>query len=80
MGMGMRAMARVGGGIAATALAAIFAAPAMAQDLLGQPVPAGLGLQTAQGLLDCIERLKRITFMVFTGTHVADGFSHEDNL
>ena len=47
MGMGMRAMARLGGGIAATALAAIFAAPAMAQDLLGQPVPAGLGLQTA---------------------------------
>jgi cytochrome c oxidase subunit 2 len=47
MGMGMRAMARLGGGIAATALAAIFAAPAMAQDVLGQPVPAGLGLQTA---------------------------------
>uniref|UniRef100_A0A0N5A107 NADH-ubiquinone oxidoreductase chain N n=1 Tax=Parastrongyloides trichosuri TaxID=131310 RepID=A0A0N5A107_PARTI len=35
MGMGMRAMARLGGGIAATALAAIFAAPAMAQDVLG---------------------------------------------
>lgn len=47
MGMGMRAMARLGGGIAATALAAFVAAPAMAQDILGQPTPAGLGLQTA---------------------------------
>ena len=47
MGMGMRAMARLGGGIAATALAAIFAAPAMAQDLLGQPTPAGIGFQPA---------------------------------
>ena len=47
MGMGTRAMARIGGGVAATALAAFVAAPAWAQDLLGQPTPGGIGLQPA---------------------------------
>lgn len=47
MGMGTRAMARIGGGVAATALAAFVAAPAWAQDVLGQPTPGGIGLQTA---------------------------------
>ncbi|HUH23904.1 MAG TPA: cytochrome c oxidase subunit II, partial [Brevundimonas sp.] len=47
MGMGTRAMARIGGGVAATALAAFVAAPAWAQDLLGQPTPGGINLQPA---------------------------------
>ncbi|MBD3835005.1 MAG: cytochrome c oxidase subunit II [Brevundimonas sp.] len=47
MGMGTRAMARIGGGVAATALAAFVAAPAWAQDLMGQPTPGGIGLQPA---------------------------------
>ncbi|WP_297933114.1 cytochrome c oxidase subunit II [uncultured Brevundimonas sp.] len=47
MGMGTRAMARIGGGFAATALAAFVAAPAWAQDLLGQPTPGGIDLQPA---------------------------------
>ncbi|WP_313003123.1 cytochrome c oxidase subunit II [Brevundimonas sp.] len=47
MGMGTRAMARIGGGVAATALAAFVAAPAWAQDLLGQPTPGGIDLQPA---------------------------------
>ncbi|NWE52435.1 cytochrome c oxidase subunit II [Brevundimonas sp. P7753] len=47
MGMGTRAMARIGGGVAATALAAFVAAPARAQDLMGQPTPGGIGLQPA---------------------------------
>lgn len=45
MGMGKRAMARVGAGIATSALAAFVAAPAWAQELLGQPTPGGIGLQ-----------------------------------
>jgi cytochrome c oxidase subunit 2 len=45
--MGTRAMARIGGGVAATALAAFVAAPAWAQDLLGQPTPGGIDLQPA---------------------------------
>jgi cytochrome c oxidase subunit 2 len=45
--MGTRAMARIGGGVAATALAAFVAAPAWAQDLMGQPTPGGIGLQPA---------------------------------
>ena len=49
MGMGTRAMARIGGGVAATALAAFVAAPAWAQDLLGQPTPGGIGLQPMPG-------------------------------
>ncbi|WEK57309.1 MAG: cytochrome c oxidase subunit II [Candidatus Brevundimonas phytovorans] len=40
-------MARIGGGVAATALAAFVAAPAWAQDLLGQPTPGGIDLQPA---------------------------------
>lgn len=47
MGMGTRAMARIGGGVAATALPAFVAAPAWAQDLMGQPTPGGIGLQPA---------------------------------
>ena len=47
MGMGTRAMARIGGGVGATALAAFVAAPAWAQDLLGQPTPGGIDLQPA---------------------------------
>ena len=46
MGMGTRARALIGGGMAALALA-IFAAPAVAQELIGQPTPGGLGLQPA---------------------------------
>ncbi|MEN5170547.1 cytochrome c oxidase subunit II [Brevundimonas pondensis] len=40
-------MARIGGGIAATALAAFVAAPAWAQDVLGQPTPGAIDLQPA---------------------------------
>ena len=47
MGMGTRAMARIGGGVAATALAAFVAAPAWAQDMLGQPTPGAIDLQPA---------------------------------
>lgn len=46
MGMGMRAKGLMGGGIA-SALALFAAAPAWAQDLMGQPTPGGLGLQPA---------------------------------
>jgi len=45
MGMGKRAMARVRAGVATSALAAFVAAPAWAQELLGQPTPGGIGLQ-----------------------------------
>ncbi len=51
MGMGMRAMARIGGNYALTALAAFAAAPAMAQELVGQPTPGGLGLQPGASVL-----------------------------
>ncbi|MGH7027458.1 cytochrome c oxidase subunit II, partial [Brevundimonas sp.] len=47
MGMGMRAMTRIGGGIATAAIAAFVAAPTWAQDLLGQPTPGGINLQPA---------------------------------
>lgn len=50
MGMGMRAMVRTGG-IASTALAAFAAVPAMAQDLMGQPTPGGIGFQPAASVL-----------------------------
>ncbi|MEG0818312.1 MAG: cytochrome c oxidase subunit II [Brevundimonas sp.] len=40
-------MARIGGGVAATALAAFVAAPAWAQDVLGQPTPGAIDLQPA---------------------------------
>jgi len=45
MGMGKRAMARLGAGIASSALAAFVAAPTWAQELLGQPTPGAIGLQ-----------------------------------
>ena len=47
MGMGKGAIARLGAGIASTALAAFVAAPAWAQELVGQPTPGAIGLQTA---------------------------------
>jgi cytochrome c oxidase subunit 2 len=47
MGMGKQALARIGGGVATAALAAFVAAPALAQDLLGQPTPGGINLQPA---------------------------------
>ena len=50
MGMGMRAMVRTGG-IASTALAALAAVPAMAQDLMGQPTPGAIGFQPAASVL-----------------------------
>jgi cytochrome c oxidase subunit 2 len=47
MGMGTRARATIGGGLAALSLA-VFAAPAWAKgDLMGQPTPGGIGLQPA---------------------------------
>ena len=47
MGMGTRARAIIGGGITALSLAVFSAAPAWAQDLMGQPTPGarGIGLQ-----------------------------------
>ena len=47
MGMGTRALGLIGGGATALALALFAAAPAVAQDLVGQPTPGGLGLQPA---------------------------------
>lgn len=47
MGMGKRAIARLGAGIASSALAAFVAAPTWAQELLGQPTPGAIGLQQA---------------------------------
>jgi cytochrome c oxidase subunit II len=47
MRLGKRALNGVMGGIATASLAAFFAAPAWAQDLMGQPTPGGIGLQPA---------------------------------
>ena len=47
MGMGTRAIARLGAGSATAALSAFVAAPTWAQELVGQPTPGAIGLQTA---------------------------------
>jgi cytochrome c oxidase subunit II len=48
MGMGTRARAIIGSGVAALSLAVFGAAPALASgDLMGQPTPGGIGLQPA---------------------------------
>jgi cytochrome c oxidase subunit 2 len=47
MRLGKRALNGILGGIATTSLAVFFAAPAWAQDLMGQPTPGGIGLQPA---------------------------------
>jgi cytochrome c oxidase subunit 2 len=47
MRLGKRALNGVMGGIATASLAAFFAAPVWAQDLMGQPTPGGIGLQPA---------------------------------
>ena len=47
MGMGTRARGLIGGGMAALALALFAAAPATAQELVGQPTDGALGLQPA---------------------------------
>ena len=47
MGMGTRARGLIGGGMAALALALFAAAPAVAQDLVGQPTNGHIGLQPA---------------------------------
>ncbi len=47
MGMGTRAIARLGAGIATAALGAFVAAPTWAQELVGQPTPGAIGLQPA---------------------------------
>ncbi len=47
MRLGKRALNGIGGGIASASFAVFFAAPAWAQDLMGQPTPGGIGLQPA---------------------------------
>lgn len=47
MGMGTRAPGLIGGGMAALALALFAAAPAAAQELVGQPTDRAMGLQPA---------------------------------
>ncbi|KPF81036.1 cytochrome C oxidase subunit II [Brevundimonas sp. AAP58] len=47
MRLGKRALNGIVGGIATASLAAFFAAPAWAQDLMGQPTPGNIGLQPA---------------------------------
>ena len=47
MGMGTRALAKIGGAVASLATAVFVAAPAWAQDLMGQPTPGGIDLQPA---------------------------------
>jgi cytochrome c oxidase subunit II len=47
MGMGMRARGWIGGAIASAGLAVFAAAPAFAQDLLGQPTAGAIDLQPA---------------------------------
>ncbi|RZJ95072.1 MAG: cytochrome c oxidase subunit II [Novosphingobium sp.] len=47
MGMGKRARGWIGGAIASAGLAVFAAAPAFAQDLMGQPTPGGIDLQPA---------------------------------
>ena len=47
MGMGTRARGLIGSGMAALALALFAAAPAAAQELVGQPTDGAIGLQPA---------------------------------
>lgn len=47
MGMGIRALGRISGAASAAMLALFVAAPAWAQDLMGQPTPGGIDLQPA---------------------------------
>lgn len=47
MRLGKRALNGIVGGIATFPLTVFFAAPAWAQDLMGQPTPGGIGLQPA---------------------------------
>ena len=47
MGMGTRARGLIGGGFAVLALALFAAAPAAAQELVGQPTDGAIGLQPA---------------------------------
>jgi cytochrome c oxidase subunit 2 len=47
MRLGKRALNGIVGGIATAPLTVFFAAPAWAQDLMGQPTPGGIGLQPA---------------------------------
>lgn len=47
MGMGTRALGLIGGGVTALALALFAAAPAAAQELVGQPTDRAVGLQPA---------------------------------
>ena len=47
MGMGKRARAIIGSGVAALSLAVFGASSALADDLMGQPTPGGIALQPA---------------------------------
>ena len=47
MGLGKSALGKIGGVMASASLAVFFAAPAWAQDLMGQPTPGGIALQPA---------------------------------
>ena len=47
MGLGTRALSKMGGVMASASLAVFFASPAWARPLMGQPTPGGVGLQPA---------------------------------
>ncbi len=47
MGLGTRALSKIGGAFASASLAIFFASPTWAQDLMGQPTPGGIALQPA---------------------------------
>ena len=47
MGLGTRALSKMGGVLASASLAVFFASPAWARPLMGQPTPGGIGLQPA---------------------------------
>lgn len=47
MGLGTRALSKIGGVLTSTSLAVFLASPAWAQDLMGQPTPGGIALQPA---------------------------------
>ena len=47
MGLGTRALSKMGGVFASASLAVFFATPTWAQDLMGQPTPGGIALQPA---------------------------------
>ncbi|WGM29933.1 cytochrome c oxidase subunit II [Brevundimonas sp. NIBR11] len=47
MGLGTRALSKMGGAFATASLAVFFATPTWAQDLMGQPTPGGIALQPA---------------------------------